>query len=137
MSTVMKRLRHAWITRLVAATVSIAFALSSFIGATAHAGSYHHSAAAHHHVVAAADHFHSNTAPSISPIGAVDPAEPAHKHSGCMDFICHGGLAVLAAATSWQLTDWSPKPVFRLTTVAVALASPSRLDRPPKPLVSA
>jgi hypothetical protein len=54
-----------------------------------------------------------------------------------MDFICHGCLAIVAGGTGWQVAPWHEARMLPWDAQAPASVSPSRLDRPPKPLVSA
>jgi hypothetical protein len=125
--------------------VSLVLAVSSIIGAGCHAGVHHHQAGSHHHKIAAsenspkADHLatHSGDERALFGAGDANVPEPAHQHSGCMDFICHGGLAVLASATSWIVAGWPEKAVLPRDMQALVSVSPARLDRPPKSFVSA
>jgi hypothetical protein len=63
--------------------------------------------------------------------------ETGHHHAGCTDFICHGGVAVLAAATAWVVSSWPEARPLPWEQRALHSVSPAGLDRPPKSLVSA
>jgi hypothetical protein len=137
-----RHLRKAWAARLVAATLSLALAMAPIAGAAAHVIGHGDAHAHHHGAIIAADSSpdpdqrsaHSEDHHRVSGAGPANMPEPAHQHSGCVDFVCHGGLAVLAAATAWNFTDWPKVAVFPWNTQALASVIPARLDRPPKSL---
>jgi hypothetical protein len=142
-----KRLGQSWTARLVAITVSLALVAASVFGAGSHARGHSHHAGDPSHASAAPDaavtaHHHHATASSTnhrsaSGIGTPDLPESTHHHPECMDFVCHGGIAVLVAALPWTAAVWPRRAVAPWDTRALASVSPARLDRPPKPLVSA
>jgi hypothetical protein len=59
------------------------------------------------------------------------------NHACCMDFICHGCIAVIDSQAGAQFMAWEPLRSLPWDAQAPASVSPARLDRPPKPLVSA
>lgn len=124
-----RRLRQTWTARIVAATLSLALVVVSIVGAGAHA---HHDLHAHPHS--------SISVPDASAVGhrpgPADLPEPAHQRSSCIDFICHGGLAVLPPASPWDVAVWPEATVFPRNGQPLAAVGPARLDRPPKSLVS-
>jgi hypothetical protein len=127
-----RRSRQSWAARLLAATLALALVVASIVGAAAHAGGHHHHLDDAHHGAMAV--------PDGSPAAdrhSGDAPEPAHQHSGCLDFVCHGGLALLTAAIPWTVAAWPDRAVFPWDFESLASVSPARLDRPPKPLVSA
>src|SRR5262245_37093185 len=97
--------RHGWITRLAAATLSLALVVASVVGAAAHGGACAHHAPHYHHSHAGddADHdaSHSGSQAHVKsgPVSHADSGtgESHVQHQTCMDFVCHGGIAVLAA----------------------------------------
>jgi hypothetical protein len=138
-------LRKAWTGRLIAATLALALFVASFVGAIAHASGHLHGHEHHHGTIAAPDgshdadnrSAHSENHQRVAGVGAINVPGPAHQHSGCVDFACHGGLAVLATVSSWRVAAWPKTAVFPWNTRALASVSPTKLDRPPKFLASA
>ena len=123
--------------RLISAVAALALVLAQLVGAYAHAAGHDHAGAyaacAHldgHH---AAAQTHDAAAPSGIDQGAVD--KPQHDddralHSGSCDFLCHGGIAVLAAA-GFSYAD----PTLPYTLAVAIIADPSpplSLERPPR-----
>jgi hypothetical protein len=62
---------------------------------------------------------------------------PDRQHTCCMDFICHGCIAIIAGETASRFGPWHEARVLPWDGQALASVSPARLDRPPKALVSA
>jgi len=147
-----------WTARLLAAVASLALVLASLLGSAAHAcetshhGQHRHQSHAgqqhaHHHGAAAKGHSDHGTdrvvaAPdkASGAASALDHPEPGgsdRSHTCCMDFICHGCIAVIAGDAGAQLVTWHEARVLPWDGQALASVSPARLDRPPKALVSA
>lgn len=59
------------------------------------------------------------------------------NHACCMDFICHGCIAVIDSQAAAQFMAWESVGSLPWDAQAPASISPARLDRPPKSLVSA
>ncbi|MGE0853279.1 MAG: hypothetical protein AB7O44_27330 [Hyphomicrobiaceae bacterium] len=142
-------LRRHWIGRLLAATLSLGLALASTFGAAARARDH-----VHHHDGAAPQavhqHFHYGDLGAHQPdeeaattveeggrtfaasaAGAGVP-KPDPLHHTCMDFVCHGGIAILASVGSWQAPWWPQGRLVAWQSDHVVCVSPARLDRPPK-----
>ena len=136
-----RRLRHGPFARLVAAVLSLCLVTASVAGAAAHAGdcAHHHGAQVAidaEHAAHALDHTASTDA--VSPAGGGgEPQESQGRHVACMDFLCHGGVAVLAAGSAWTAEDWPTARTVPWASLPLVAISPSTLDRPPKALVSA
>jgi hypothetical protein len=149
----LKVVRQHAIARLVAATLSLALMFASIVGTAAHArhhAHHHHQqgSAAHAHAYVHGDHDHGDSDGSAvaadepesvgaSAGGTVPKPEPASEHRDCMDFACHGGIAILAVGTGWQVAWWPQAPAVVWRSDFVASVSPARLDRPPKSFASA
>jgi hypothetical protein len=121
-------------------------------GETSHHGQHRHQSHAgqqhaHHHEAAAKTHSdHGTDRVAAAPdkasgaASALDHPEPGgsdRSHTCCMDFICHGGIAIIAGDTGAQFVTWHEARVLPWDGQALASVSPARLDRPPKALVSA
>ncbi len=153
-----RALGQRWTARLLAAMLSLALVFASLFGAAAHAGERtHHSQHRHQSQVGqhhGHDHAMAAQATSAAKVAAVavwrgpqgasvagDIPEPDGsdlRHGCCMDFICHGCMAIVAAGTGWQVTPWHNEArTLTWDAQGSACVRPSRLDRPPKPLVSA
>jgi hypothetical protein len=158
-----RALGQRWAARLLAAVTAVGLVLASLVGSAAHAcetsrhGQHRHQSLvgspvgsqAGHHVAArqqaaavAASAHASHVKGTVDRHGpdAADLPETDggdRDHACCMDFICHGCIAVIANETGSQLLSW--RDVCRLPWDAQAPASvsPARLDRPPKSLASA
>ena len=127
--------RHHALQRLIAATVSLALVLASVIGAHGHAIEHSHdSTHGHHHTgsieqvlqVAQAVQTASNGLSAVDGDHQVDT-----RHTGCTDFICHGGLAVLASgcpALTFELRDENLPWTSQVTSQQGVFS----LERPPK-----
>jgi hypothetical protein len=146
-----KALRRQWTARFLAATLSLALSFALVFGTAVHARdhAHHHGDAArhasHHH-----HHHHVANQPGEEAVtaahedGGVLAAnagadEPDHKtlHHNCLDFICHGGIAILANGDGWQ-APWWPEGRPRIwQSDHVVSVSPARLERPPKAFASA
>lgn len=135
-------LRQPRIARLIAAALSFAVVFASIVGAAAHAGEHghhrhhHHD---HHHgtgtISPDADHAAHHAPVAGSHIDFQSIADDEPQHAGCLDFTCHGGVAVLGATTPWDVGFWPEAAIFPWRTQALDAVSPARLDRPPKSLV--
>jgi hypothetical protein len=152
-----RALGQRWTARLLAAVASLALVLASLLGSAAHAcetshhGQHRHQSHVeqhtHHHGVAANAHSdHATDAvvaahdkPSATAAASDLPGSngPDRSHTCCMDFICHGCIAIIAGDTGSQFVTWQEARVLPWDAQALASISPSRLDRPPKALVSA
>jgi len=140
----MSALRQTYIARLSAVALSLALMVASIVGGAAHAREHgHHS---HHHHGAAPVSAHVGHGTPHAPVGgshldfqsvADDEPDSAPHRAGCLDFVCHGGAAVLGAANPWIVAPWPAAAIFPWQTRALIFVSPARLDRPPKSLVSA
>ena len=134
-----------WFCRLFGGALSIALVIASTVGAAAHAnGCGHHAQHAHHagpNVVDLADHGSLATNGESAQLGSddrgIDTRLPDPTHSSCLDFCCHGGVAVLSSAAGWDSTSWSEAQLLPWTNRVLASVGPTRLDRPPKSFVSA
>ena len=147
-------LRRHWIRRLLAATVSLVLAVASTLGVAAHARdhAHHHDGAASqavhqltHHGDHAAQHAGEEAVAAAEEdgrafaAGAAGPEAPKPKalYHDCMDFVCHGGIAILASVDSWQAPWWPQGRLVAWQSDHVVCVSPARLDRPPKAFASA
>lgn len=147
-----------WTSRLLAAAASLALVLASLFGSAAHACETGHHGQHRHQSHAGGQHAHHQGAPAravsghgtatIAVVAAHDkPAASAleHHQSGvpdrtqgcCMDFICHGCIAIVTGETGSQFVPWHEARVLPWDSQALPSVSPTRLDRPPKALVSA
>jgi hypothetical protein len=148
---------QGWTARLLAAVASLALVLASLLGSAAHAcetshhGQHRHQSHAeqhaHHHAAAANAHpghgtdsvvaAHGKPNATTSALDHPEPGGPDRQHSCCMDFICHGCIAIVAGDNGAQLVTWQEARILPWDGQALASVSPARLDRPPKALVSA
>jgi hypothetical protein len=145
-----------WTARLLAAVASFALAVASLLGSAAHAcesghhGQHRHQAqvgnqGAHHHEAAKAHSEGSSDAVArphgTASVAAVssqsEPSGSDRKHTCCMDFICHGCIAIIAGETASHVAPRNEARVLPWDARALASMNPARLDRPPKSLVSA
>jgi hypothetical protein len=113
--------------RLLAATLSLALVLASFLTVHSHAG---------HEPVH--DRFQSLSA-DVEPGDHSDhghsPLPEEADHSGCLDLICHGGFAFLSAEGDQVVA----RPLAVQAPTPAVESGGSRIiapDRPPKPLVT-
>jgi hypothetical protein len=138
LSTMVERKRRSGAGRLVAAVAALALVFAQLIGAYAHAAGHDHAsghaACAHlhgHHATAA--HDDGPAAPSGGDQGALDKAQHDDDralHSASCDFLCHGGIAILAAA-GFSYVD--PTPPYTSAVAVIADPSPPpSLERPPR-----
>jgi hypothetical protein len=149
---------QGWTARLLAAVASLALVLASLLGSAAHAcetshhGQHRHQSHAggqhaHHHGAATNAHSDHGTDSVVATHGKPDatasaldhpePGGPDRQHACCMDFICHGCIAIIAGDSGAQLVTWQEARILPWDGQALASVSPARLDRPPKALVSA
>jgi hypothetical protein len=135
-----RALRQLRMSRMIAAALSLAVLVASVVGAAAHARE--HGRHGHHHgagsISTDADRgaLYAPVAEYIEllVIGDDEP-QPITQHAGCLDFICHGGVAV--PTTPWNVGSWPQAAVFPWGGRSLVSVSPARLDRPPKSRVSA
>jgi hypothetical protein len=159
-------LGQGWTTRLLAAMSALALTLASLIGSAAHAcEASRHSQHRHHssvsnqvshnaadyqeaaaaavpghasHDTAAGGHAAGQGPQMAGPTGDLPQSDGGDRnHACCMDFICHGCIAVIDSESGAQFMAWEPVRSLPWDAQAPASVSPARLDRPPKPLVSA
>jgi hypothetical protein len=146
LSTMVARKHASNGKRLISAVAAFALVFAQLIGAYAHAAGHDrasgHAACAHlhgHHATAA--HDHSPAAPSGGDQGSVDKAqhdqhdEERALHGASCDFLCHGGIAILAGA-GFAYAD--PRPPYTPAVATIAHPSPPpSLERPPRSSVRA
>jgi hypothetical protein len=131
------RLRHNILVarRFLSVILTYALVLTGVAGMEAHA---HHAGGMHQHNHALADD------PSIASddMAAVDHhtgqhgTVPTKHHCGdCLDFVCHGGLAVLPTIDGLSLTPTSVILIARADFAQIGRC-PAPLDRPPLSLRS-
>lgn len=134
--------RHSWVSRLIGAALSLSLIVASVYGAAAHAnGCGHHDRPAHHDVgdladddgVSAVGHAHAGHAGP----DAAKAAQPDATHAGCADFVCHCCVAALVSTPACGVETWSGVQILPWQARTLSSVDPSRLDRPPKSLVSA
>ncbi len=137
----MRNVSKVWPARLLAAVTALALVLACTIGAYAHAA--RHGRHAEAQPAAGGDagqhaghHAPASDAPTLGHVdGGLDRGDTGHSYPDCCDTICHGGQAILAAATV------VPHPALCVPLVqsAAALdgAKPGGLERPPKALLPA
>jgi hypothetical protein len=120
-------------SRLLSAVAALALILAQLIGAYAHAGHDHaaaHAACAHHGGG-------SQVAPDEHQPGEAQTehgSDPATHNHSC-DFMCHGGVAILAISTFSYADAQLP---YELKGIAFDhLLWPASLERPPKSPVRA
>jgi|SoiMethySBSTD1v2_1073268.scaffolds.fasta_scaffold85098_3 hypothetical protein len=135
-----RALRQLRMSRMIAAALSLAVLVASVVGAAAHAREHGHHG--HHHgagsISSDADRgaLYAPVAEYIELLVIVDDEpQPITQHAGCLDFICHGGVAV--PTTPWNVGSWPQAAVFPWRARSLVSMSPARLDRPPKSRVSA
>ena len=134
--------RHHIMQRLFAATVSMVLALASVIGAHGHAFAHNPGSAHGHHHPGMLEHI-SQVAQTIQTasddLTTVDGDHQNtndNSHTGCTDFICHGGLAILASgctALTFELRVENLSWISQVTSRRGVFS----LDRPPKSFVLA
>jgi len=123
------------VRRFLSVVLTCALVLAGIVGVEAHA---HHASGLHQHNHALAD----------APHAAADDTSFDHKHANhdgkspgthhcgdCLDFVCHGGLAVLPTIDGLSLPPASAI-VTALTEFALVGRRPVPLDRPPLPIRS-
>lgn len=134
--------RHHTLQRLFAVAVSMALMLASVIGAHGHA--FAHSPGSGH------GHRHSGLVEQVSQVEQTFQIAPDiltavdadhqntndKSHSGCTDFICHGGLAILASGLV-ALTFAQRVENLPWTSQVACRRGVFSLDRPPKIFVLA
>ena len=136
----MRRHRHGYgIARLVSAVAVFALIFANIVGAHAHATAHgpdamHAGCDQHLATSAAAAHAAAHA--------SVDDAAIAHEHgdqggmhtTSC-DFVCHGGVAILAAATAdGQVAQQPARPQVARS---IDLLLTGSLERPPRPSLRA
>lgn len=156
-----------WTTRLLAAMTALALAVASLIGSAAHAceasrqGQHrHHNSIsdqvgynapgyqeaaraatpvrASHYTLAAGGHAARQGPHTAGPAADLPQSDGGDRnHACCMDFICHGCVAVIDSQAAAQFMAWESVRSLPWDAQAPASISPARLDRPPKSLVSA
>ena len=136
----MRSAPKSWPARLLAAVTALALLLASGIGAYTHAAGHGHAEAQAAEVGDGGHHAGHHAPASVSPAGghvggAVDRGDTGHSYPDCCDTICHGGQAILAAATV------VPHPPLYVPLIQSAAAfdgaEPGDLERPPKALLPA
>ena len=120
--------RYCVIRRLLAATLALALVLASMVGSYAHTSDHghHHDHASHLALDAnagAGSHADENGAPATSTAAA--------DHTCCCDFLCHGGIAILADMTHRVRLDYRRVALTPRDDVRPGTAGGS-LDRPPR-----
>jgi hypothetical protein len=118
-------------------TLALMLAFASLAGSAAHARNCHHSDVHAHDVAHHAEQVdecagHADCDRS----GTSVPAAPT-QHSDCTDMFCHGGVALLYAASALKPEFWPRAAVLPWNHFAAPPVGPGRLDRPPKSFVSA
>jgi hypothetical protein len=123
------------VRRFLSVVLTYALVLAGVVGVEAHA---HHASAVHQHTHSLADaaHVASDDATSGHEHAHRDGKAPATHHCGdCLDFVCHGGLAVLPTIDDLSLPPASAI-LTALTEFALVGRRPAPLDRPPLPIRS-
>lgn len=93
---------------------------------------------ASHYTVAAGGHAARQGPHTAGPAADLPQSDGGDRnHACCMDFICHGCIAVIDSQAAAQFMAWEPVRSLPWDAQAPASISPARLDRPPKSLVSA
>ena len=138
-----RALRQLWVARLLATGLSFALIVASLAGTTVHARDH----SQHHHwgVSHADGHAHAGHSAAIvatadaggltSLSHDVPAADP--RHNGCLDFLCHGGVAILAMGAGLQIAGWREPLLPFWPSDALSAVRPAALERPPKSLHSA
>jgi hypothetical protein len=119
------------VRRFIGVILTFALVLAGIVGVEAHA---HHGLHQHNHALTDASRVASQDAHHEH--ADQDGKPPANHHCGdCLDFVCHGGLAVLPT-----IDDLSLPPVSAILTALTEFAlvgrRPAPLDRPPLPIRS-
>jgi hypothetical protein len=117
--------------RLISILAATALVFAHVVGAYAHAAGHSHGRA---HVGCAHDHANHAAATALPDQGVSGSlhlsCDQEIDHASCCDFMCHGGIAILATPA---LTFAEPARDCSASNASIArLLWPGSLDRPPK-----
>ena len=129
--------RQSAVSRLLSALQSVVLIAAVALGSHAHSNVGGH----HHHAVGQVDAmiapmFHGDIYEATSAIDARGRGTLKQNHADCMDFHCHGGLAIVA--TDCQVMAITQQGVqFPCRSEVTNRRGSFSLDRPPKAVVLA